>query len=396
MILTEGQEKLLKKISTWYNDVRNGNTADYKHPQWFAYSGAAGVGKTAVIKEFLNELHLHETYIGCAYTGKAVLNMQMNGLKARTIHSLIYNVIDVEKYNPETGQHYYGPEFVLKDELDYDYSLIIVDEAPMVNDEMCGEILSFGIPVVFIGDMNQLPPVFGKSSVMQNPDHVLTQIMRQREDDPIVQLSQMVLKGLPIFEGEYGKCSVVRSHEVTIDDMTNYDQILCITNKLRAKINSFMREERYGTEKTFRPQLLDKVVCRQNNWDISHNGFFLTNGTAGIITDIDRSTVARGYYLIDFHPDYFKRGEDFERLKVDCNYINSDWKVQRATQMISNEKFEYAYALTVHLSQGSEYNRVLFFDSYFRDPETTRKAEYTAITRAKELITIVRDPNLLM
>ena len=265
----------------------------------------------------------------------------------------------------------------------------------MVNDDMCGEILSFGIPVIFIGDMNQLPPVFGKSSVMMNPNHVLTQIMRQREDDPIVQLSQMVLKGLPIFEGHYGDCEVIRRYEITIDDFSDYDQILCITNRLRSEINTFMRERRYGTDRVDRPQLMDKVVCRQNNWDISHDGFFLTNGTAGMITDIDRSTVAKGYYLIDFHPDYFRPGQDFERLKVDSNYINADWKVQKATQMLRNEKFEYAYALTVHLSQGSEYDRVLFFDSFFKDALTTRKAEYTAITRAKKKITIVRDPNML-
>jgi exodeoxyribonuclease-5 len=79
--------------------------------------------------------------------------------------------------------------FILKDKLDDDIKLIIIDEAAMVNDKMREELLSFGIPVIFLGDHNQLPPVIGKSSMLDKPDFILTKIMRQAENDPIVYLS---------------------------------------------------------------------------------------------------------------------------------------------------------------------------------------------------------------
>lgn len=381
--LTQGQAELLDQISRWFRDNIRGTTSAYRHPQWFAYSGAAGCGKTTVIKELIRTLGLRDSYIGCAFTGKAVLNMLKQGLDAKTIHSLIYNVVTKYKLDPFSNKKSVGFEFELKKKLDRDYDLIIVDEAPMVNDEMCKEILSFGIPTIFVGDMNQLPPVFGRSSIMENPDFILTQIMRQSVDNPIVRLSQMVLKDIPLIEGKYGESEVVREFVLDKRLITHYDQILCFTNQLRYEINNFCRGKILGYDSPI-PRLNDKVICRQNNWELEKDGFYLTNGTSGFIVDIDRSELGKGYYLMDFHPDYFPEGVNFEKLKVDARYMKMLPEDQRNVMRTQHEKFEYAYAITAHLSQGSEYNRVLFIDSFFNTPELTKKARYTAITRAVE------------
>lgn len=386
--LTKGQTELLDRITKWYKDNQNGTTSMYDHPQWFAYSGAAGCGKTTVIKEFIKALGLESSYIGCAYTGKAVLQMLRNNLKAKTIHSLIYDVITRTDTDMITHKKSLVIEFRLKKKLEKDYDLIVVDEAPMVNDEMCKEILSFGIPTIFVGDMNQLPPVFGKSSVMENPDYILTQIMRQSEDNPIVQLSQMVLKDIPLLEGNYGNSKVIREFELNSNLLTDYDQIICFTNKLRWDLNNFCRYEILGYD-SMDPRLFEKIICRQNNWDINCDGFYLTNGTSGIITDIDRSGLGSGYYIMSFHPDYFAEGVDFDKLKIDSKYIKMRFDEQKEVMRTKHEKFEYAYAITAHLSQGSEYNRVFFIDSFFNSADLTKKARYTAITRAIDQITII-------
>lgn len=387
--LTSGQAQLLEKVVKWFKDYQSGNTSTYIHPQWFAYSGASGCGKTTVAHEILKELGLEKgSYIGCAYTGKAVLQMQRNNMSAKTIHSLIYQVIPVSKTDPKTGKKYVAFEFILKEKLDKDYQLIIVDEAPMVNDEIVGELLSFGIPILFMGDMNQLPPVFGISSIMQNPDHVLTQIMRQKEGDPIIQISQFILKGIPIMEGDYGTLKVVRDLDMDRNLLDDYDQILCVTNRMRDNVNMHIRENVLNRPSR-NPHLFDKVICRQNNWGIEIDGYYLVNGLCGIITDISRDTLSKGYFTIDFHPDFFPEGVDFLSLHMDSKYIVSPPEKQRLTPRIFNEKFEYAYAITVHLSQGSEYERVLYFDNFFHDKELTKKARYTAITRARTELTVV-------
>ena len=385
---TDSQEKLLGKVKAWYNrwysGIRTGN-----HPQWFSYSGAAGVGKGVSARLIIDMLNLtDEDYIACAYIGKAVLQLRKNGMHSRTIHSLIYDARMITERNPDTGKVYRRFTFELKDRLDSEYKLIFVDEAGMVNDDMVKEILSFNVPVIFMGDMNQLPPVFGFSTVLQYPDHILTQIMRQKEDDPIVQLSQMVLKGIPIFEGTYGKSKVMRSMELDKSLLTDYDQILCNTNKYRELLNHHIRVNlKHYSEN--HPVIGDKVVCCQNHWDMMVDEYSLTNGMIGTITDINRQSSYKGYYLIDFAPDFFDNGKEFINLKLDKRYINLPYEQRKNIGKIQNEKFEYGYAITVYKSQGSEFPRGLYFDSFFKDADTTKRSRYTAITRAKEAITIV-------
>ncbi len=385
---TESQSILLDKVKKWYYSWQKGYHIGI-HPQWFSYSGAAGVGKGVAAKMIVDMLNLDDhSYIACAYVGKAVLQLRKNGMNAKTIHSLIYDIRPVFDYDENGNKKNIKYKFFLKDKLDEDYRLIFVDEAAMVNDDMRDELLSFKIPIIFMGDMNQLPPVFGTSSILTNPDHVLTQIMRQKENDPIVQLSQMVLKGIPILEGTYGNSNVVRDMQLDSKLLTGYDQILCNTNNYRVALNNYIRKylKHFPENK---PMMGDKIVCCQNNWGLAVDGYPLTNGMIGYIVDISRQYAHKGYYKITFEPDFLGSDSQFIGLKMDIGYITAPYEIQKNMGRISNEKFEYGYAITVYKSQGSEFDRVLYFDSHFRTPELTRKSRYTAITRAKEKLTIV-------
>lgn len=390
--LTSGQEALVDKAIKWFDNYQNG-IMEGPHPEYFAYSGAAGTGKTTVMMAIIDKLGLNRNqYIACAYVGKAVLQLQKRGLSAKTIHSTIYDLI-YEKGYTLNGEQVYRLKFVLKEKLPEEYKLIVVDEATMVNDDMRDQLLSFGLPIIFMGDMNQLPPIFGYSSVMTRPNHVLTEIMRQNEDDPIVILSQQVLHDIPLMCGQYGLSKVVDSYSLDRRLLTDYDQILTNTNKLRSQINDFVRRELFGYMSP-EPRLDEKVVCRQNNWQIMANGYSLTNGLTGIITDISRRKVGKGYYIIDFKPDMFDNDTEFLGLRVNADYLRSNLEEQREAGRVKFEKFEYAYAITVYSAQGSEYDRVLFFDSFFRSDELTKKARYTAITRAKKAITVVKSSDV--
>jgi len=390
--LNDQQLELVDKVMTWYNNLYHGSHINYSETRdlMFVYSGPAGSGKTTVVKYIIEKLGLKpKQYIAAAYVGKAVTQLQKNGLSAKTIHSLIYKAIPVTKVRPD-GTTYNSFEFILRDQLEEDYKLIIIDEAGMVNDRMVEEILSYEIPTIFMGDMNQLPPVFGNCTVMENPDYILTKIMRQNEDNPIIKLSQMVLNDIPLFEGDYGSSKVVNNFSLYSGVINDFDQIICNTNKLRNYINDSIRYDFLGYNDR-KPRLFEKVICRQNNWYEVVDGFALTNGTTGIITDIDKSTLSHGYYSIDFHPDYFQDNMEFTKLRMDAEYIKLSYEVQKNVGKIYNEKFEYAYAITTHLSQGETYKKVLYFDSFFHDKNMTKRARYTAITRASDSVIIVKN-----
>ena len=380
--LTEEQTQLVKKLSEWYRSSSK---------QWFSYSGAAGTGKTTVIRAFIEELGINR-YIACAYVGKAVTVLSRQGLPASTIHSLIYNVSWVPVLNNEgeivmtaDGKPKMRVEFTLKHELPGDLQLIIVDEATMVNDDLAEDILSFGIKTVFLGDNNQLPPVFGVSSVMLNPDFWLTKIMRQAENNPIIYLSQRVLNRQPLVYGTYGNSRVMPA--IVLDrNYIKYDTIIAGKNKVRDDINDYIRYNiKNLISKT--PVIGDKLICRQNDWSRSIEGnIYLTTGMTGTVTDVHRSLGGSSYMSIDFLPEI--SDEEFFNLQLDTKYITMNYEDRRNYGFSRYEKFEYGYCVTCHACQGSQFDHVLFINQWFHDADLTKKIQYTAITRAIESIDI--------
>ena len=387
--LTDEQKSLIPKLKDWYNNFSSSGK------KWFSLSGAAGTGKTTVIRYFIEDMGFKLTDIICAaYVGKAVTVLAAHGLPARTIHSLIYNMVWKNVYDghgnivlDQNGMPKLGRSFELKERLDWEYKLIVIDEASMVNDDLRDDILSFGVPVIFIGDMHQLPPIFGKSSVMMHPDFVLTKIMRQAEDNPIIYLSQGVLHGRALTPGQYGTSKIITQLPLDESLLTDYDIILTAKNSTREMFNNFIRFQLLKAP-SVRPSIGDKIICRQNNWNIDlGKGFFLTNGSAGVIEDIYRQSINENSRKIDFLPDV--TGEVKQSIDLDYKYIQLPYLDRKLYGISRFNKFEYGYAITTHLSQGSQYPRVLFIDEFFHSVEDTRAMRYTAITRAMYDLTIV-------
>lgn len=389
-IVLEGQQKIVKDEIKKF--VKN------PHKSYLYYSGKAGTGKTTVIQCAIDEMGVNpRNYIATAYTGKAVMVLLQHGLRAVTLHSLIYNLVMKkvhEDYVDSDGEvrtkSKLKMQFVLKDKLPDDIQFIILDEMGMVSDDLMADLLSFGIPVVMMGDHNQLPPVIGKSSLMNKPDFVLTKIMRQAENDPIVYLANLVLDDYPIPLGDYGLSHVIDNYEINERLFRDFDVVICNKNKERDEMNRIIRCDLLNRPE-FKPVIGDKMICRQNNYDCELDGFFLTNGMSGFVTDVDYSGLYKNTITIGFQPD-FLTDREFEFLDIDYKYLISNHLERKDYGITSKNKFEWGYALTTHLTQGSEYPRVFYMDSFFQTRELTKRIRYTAITRARTAITIVKAP----
>ena len=107
---------------------------------------------------------------------------------AGTIHSLIYRT---------RGEDENGPTFVLNDDSAAGKAaLIVIDECSMVDAEIGRDLLSFGTPVLVLGDPAQLPPIAGGGFFTEaEPDVMLTEVHRQAADNPIIRLSMIVREG---------------------------------------------------------------------------------------------------------------------------------------------------------------------------------------------------------
>lgn len=392
--LNKGQWRGAKKIRNWIK-------APYK--QLLEVSGGPGTGKTTMLLQALSAvLNIESQVLFVAFMGKATNVMRINGLPAKTIHSTFYEYSQERVYDGEgnlmrrpDGRPMYRCAFDLKGYISNKIKCIVIDEAGMVPDNMLDDILSFGIPVLAVGDKDQLPPVFGSSRLFKQADVILTEIMRQAKGSPIIELAHAIRTGKPIYEGKWGKGVHVVGEEYLGNKklFKRADVVICGRNSTRQDLNSFIREEVYGIKSQY-PVVGDKMVCRKNNWQTVIDGDIpLTNGTYGTVSYINQEKFTMSSMVLDFLPD--QMDDCFYDLPIDNSYLFANYK-DRAEKSYygKGNLLEYAYAITCQLAQGSQYDNVVIVEEVIGSKDYHRRWLYTAVTRAKKGLILIR-PNML-
>lgn len=343
-----------------------------------------------------------QNVIFCTLTGKASLVLRVKGNPSNTIHKTFYSVF---KTRNSFGFH-------LKKHIDSSIKLIVVDEAAMVSQPMIEDILSFGTPVLFLGDHNQLPPIFGANKMMtlENADVRLTQAMRQSDSSGILTLANMAINGEPMNIGQYGASKVVRYNDI-YDKMQDYDMILTYSNGTRRAVNQIVRQQ-LG-RKSIYPEKGDKLICLANNYnyqiDYDDIPIYVINGLIGICQEDATISSEESLELcnVNFIPDFLP-AEDKYKFNLKCfmeifEQYAKDVRKDAFIQALYDDSLDdetlgniamvdYGYGLTVHKSQGSEAKNVLVLASDFKGPvDTYNKWLYTAITRGKESVTVAFD-----
>ncbi len=369
------QDRALKAVSKW---LKAGDR------QVFRLFGYAGTGKTTLARHFAEGVDGNVLF--AAFTGKAAQVLRSKGAaKASTIHSLIYRPKGEEEIeDEETGVKNVSPTFSLnRKSVVSDAKLIVIDECSMVDEALGQDLLSFGTPVLVLGDPGQLPPVKGGGYFTEyEPDFMLEEVHRQARDNPIVDLAQRVREGRSIMIGDYGAAAkVISKTDVTTELVLSADQVLVGTNRTRRRYNERLRELK-GFEGPI-PQAGDKLVCLRND---TAKG--LLNGSLWTVTSAPRSVKPAMNLLI--------RAEDegIDRVSAKVKVLKAvfetpdaeiSWQIKRR-----HDDFDYGYALTVHKAQGSQWDNVVLFDESYAFREHSQRWLYTAITRAAETLTIVK------
>lgn len=402
LILNADQTAADKKISEWFFKGSK---------QFFVLSGYAGTGKTALLKHVVKEtLGLDDLYSAAFVTptGKAATVLIKNGVSACTVHRLIYQSQTVEQEVEVGGKKIKVERLVFRrrENIDKAIKLIVLDEASMVSDDVLSDIANFGVKVLLCGDNAQLPPVEGFNSFLKEPDYTLTQIVRQQQDNPIIRLSTLAREGKPIPFGNFGDAAFVLYGRKFAGGqrerlLKRSDQIICGLNKTRAKLNEEMRRI-LGFEGL--PQNGDKLICTLNNWETFIDGgarFNLVNGIIGTAID--------PFYDLNQHMGFTQFKPDFldetcpEALPFDTGvfedgayrYKHGDTFAKfdengEATGVFTLNRFEYGYCISCHKAQGSEFDNVIIFDESFAFKEDKSRWLYTALTRARKKLILIR------
>lgn len=396
MILTAKQEEGLKLA-----------VARFKaHEPYTTIAGYAGTGKSTLVRFIISALDLKSSEV-CyiAYTGKAAQVLKQKGCQNPvTAHKLLY------KAQPMPNGTY---KFVPKLSLEGDFRLIIVDEVSMLPKSMWQRLLSHRIHVIALGDPFQLPPVDKDedNEVLLYPHIFLDEIMRQASESEIIRFSMHIREKKPVeeFKASGEQVLIVNPNEVSTGMYLWADQILCATNATRFGINKSVRELKgFGSE----PEVGDKIISLRNQWEFlssskNFDGSPLTNGTIGTIQYSDKTNINLPYWLSSerlpvLYTTMIDENQDrFDYIPIDYTALVEGRKIltpkqefqMRKSQKLPDPPFEfaYAYAITCHKAQGSEWKKVLTIEEKFPfDKEEHARWLYTAATRASEKLVVVK------
>lgn len=375
-------------------------------PQVFKLWGYAGTGKTTIAQELTKNVKT----IFLTYTGKAASVLRKKGiLDARTIHSALYDVreadrtrlIEIEDELPRTvgeerrelEQEYAielercrSPRFSLNSEsIINEYDLIFIDEASMVSGRIAQDLESFGKKILIAGDPFQLPPVKGTGYYMNGePDVMLTEIMRQALDNPIIRWSMKVRAGEILPFGREGTCRKVMRSKVTPEALFGLGyMVLTGKNETRRALNRQARTLR-GFDWIY-PVAGEQLVMLQN-----HKDFGVLNGVLCHTVDAARHDSYHEFLECTIHYE----GED-KKIVLCTSQFNAYDRPDRANDIDFNKRWktpaDFGYALTVHKAQGSQWPGVVLVDDGLNKGKGVERNRwiYTAITRAETDLLIV-------
>lgn len=386
----------------------------------YVLSGVAGSGKTTLMAAIL---HLLSSTFGfrvtcISFTGRAAAVMEnklrqngVEGVVPRTIHSYLYK----SYYDSELRKLIFSRRPIA--ELRQLTDIIVVDESQMVNQQMFNEIMDIQVPVIFLGDKEQLPPVVSDDNpfnIMEEANFHMTHIQRQAANNPIIGLSKEIReKGIINKNYESSAVHFMNKRDITARTIlqlpTPVEVFLTGTNKARLGVNSMVRAA--NGYQTLHAGVGETIVCLKNGSAL--DGSYIANGQRFKVMSVsDPMDLELSKNQVVQYRIYQLQNLDGARANVgteSATYMNrpvdSDitvnipeecWedenvnpmKYQKRTNLVPCQFFTFGYAMSVWKACGSEFKSVLFFDedvSYFVD---RKKFRYTAVTRAREELII--------
>jgi exodeoxyribonuclease-5 len=353
--LSHEQQIALDKIIKWRASNPRGDL------QYFTLGGLAGTGKSTLIA------YLAQTWPDVAVmavTGKAAHVLCSKGVDARTVHSRIYY--------PRQGLA--GTRFCRLRHLEGAQSLI-VDESSMVDHVLMQDLLSFWLPILFVGDHGQLEPIGTSAGLMKSPNVRLETIHRQAKDNPIIRLAMDFRDGQRPRNGKDAGGRLILTSRADFNRFVSPDfQIICGFNKRRHDVNARVRQVLGTGSALVVPG--EKLVGLKNNPNL---GIF--NGQQ--VTVLDIVGERRGVIDLEVETD------DGQIFLLPC------LAAQFGRDAIKNHKdrrvalMDYGYCLTAHKAQGSEWASVLVLEEISPHWDA-RRWRYTVATRAKERLIYCR------
>jgi exodeoxyribonuclease-5 len=465
-VLSPGQEKALDQVLSWYERLPrtwshcNGGQSDcpkfphthgngYEAPV-YSLGGFAGTGKTTLMRVLDESIDGEAVFGTPTHKASSVLRKKLppgQSARVRTYHSLVYIMSPiyrctitnskvsslVEKCTCGRGDdtcecpmkflpcgkgvaHACHVTAELRAEnrehLGGHRDLVIIDESSMLSNSQVMDIVKFGVPILLVGDRNQLPPIKDPMNRWtMNPDVELTEIHRQGADSGVLMAAHDVRVKGRMTQDAYGNKrppDVVRLAKSSPTAMALLDRfqpgmdgaVITWTNKLRATLNRTYHAKYVGGDypgvgdrvialggmpyEAARVRIEDGVPRATGEFIMVHNSM---SGT--VLKASERGYVTEMTVQLDDHP-LATEGDPVVILTGGCPLAQfgaeSELPYNDPRRPKGSHLWDYGYALTAHKAQGSEWPKVIVID---QSPQSYRQWMYTSITRGQEAVVVI-------
>ena len=399
-------DKAGRELGIEFDELQRKAIAESVESGIFILTGGPGTGKTTTVNGIIKVFENRGLKVALAApTGRAAKRMtELCEKEAKTIHRLL------EVGTSDDGKKHI---FVRNEKNPLEYDAIIVDEMSMVDVVLFDALLKalrLGSHLVLVGDTDQLPSV-GAGDVLRDlilsdkfPSIRLNKVFRQALESLIIVNAHRIIAGekleLDRHDADFFMLESKTASRAAslVSDLcccrlpeaygfspTDDIQVLCPSKKLElgtVNLNN-IRQQQLNPPVEGVPEIEikgfvlrrgDKVMQIKNNYDIvweddnGNVGMGVFNGDVGVLEDIDVSNRTLIVRFIDRVAEY--SGDEVLQL-------------------------ELAYAVTVHKSQGSEFDCVVLPLLDFPHPLKYRNLLYTAVTRAKKMLVVVGSRQVL-
>lgn len=419
IVPTDEQQTEIDKVLDWY---KSGNT----RPFWFA--GAAGTGKSSCLPVIISQLGIKTSeYQICAPSNKAVGVLRQKGFANPTTVDRIARQAVISgpaagRFNKLCGQLDASKRDKNKAEVKRIFKelseirasgdvywtrtakvgermkLIVVDEASMLGMESLKLLMNTHSPILLIGDKNQLPAVNEKSAIVGKQPHAeLTTVLRQTGPGSILTAAAMCLDNPRYNFEDYKVGATVKNGDQAVtkiskDEYIEADQYLAYTNS-----QCFRHIEKARSGKGSTPEVGDRLLAYSGQGDIIKSQIYTVldcvndqDGFVSLRLEDETGEITVPIETVCPKNVFNKSMSDKARLDL----LGQSARENSAPGIKEINTFYYADCITVHKSQGSEFNSVGFYlpvVSYYSkiNYEDLKKIKYTAITRAKEHLIVL-------
>lgn len=380
-------------------------------------TGGPGTGKTTIIK---CAIELYKTYkkkvVLCAPTGRAAKRMsETTGEEAKTIHRLL----EIGKFEEDKLGS------IDTDVTPVDADILVVDEMSMVDIFLMNYLVKaiyLGTKVIFVGDPNQLPSV-GPGSILKDlidskefATVHLDKIFRQAAKSKIIVNAHNVNSGISfIGKKDYEEDS---ENDFFYINESNQDKMLYqVLSLSKERLKNYGDYEFFRNIQVLTPTKKGKMGTKELNQSLQEalnpkvdeieEKYY---GTV-IFREGDRVMQVKNNYDI-----YWEKGsrEDLRTYESSTGVFNGEIgriaKIDSVERQIEIEfddgkiawyafseldQLEHAYAITIHKAQGSEFDVVILVVPQSSNMLLTRNLLYTGLTRAKKLLIVIGNKNLI-